>query len=99
MRAMQAWDVPEVTTLLNNHLAENYKFHVVLNSEEVAHWLLPRKNVIYSYVVQGDHGQITDLLSYYELNSHVLNHPVHKKINIAYASYSLAQNNETDRLK
>jgi len=48
---MQAWDVPEVTTLLNNHLAKYYKCHVVFNSEEVAHWLLPRKNVIYSYVV------------------------------------------------
>lgn len=96
---MQAWDVPEVTTLLNNHLAQNYKVHIVLNSEEVAHWLLPRPHVIYSYVVQGEHGQITDLLSYYELNSHVLNHPVHKKIQIAYASYSVAQNNDTERLK
>ncbi len=56
MRPMQAWDVPEVTTLLNNHLAQNYKVHIVLNSEEVAHWLLPRPHVIYSYVVQGEHG-------------------------------------------
>ncbi len=56
MRPMQSWDVPEVTTLLNSHLARHYKVHIVLNSEEVAHWLLPRKNVIYSYVVQGEHG-------------------------------------------
>jgi glycylpeptide N-tetradecanoyltransferase len=51
MRPMQAWDVPEVTTLLNKHLSEHYKVHIVLNSEEVAHWLLPRPNVIYGYVV------------------------------------------------
>ncbi len=70
-----------------------------MNSEEVAHWLLPRKSVLYSYVVQGEHGQITDLLSYYELNSHVLNNQKYNKINIAYASYSVAQNNDADRLK
>ena len=38
-------------------------------------------------------------MSYYELNSHVLNNPKYKKINIAYASYSVAQNNDADRLK
>ena len=80
-------------------MAKHYKVHIVLNSEEVAHWLLPRKNVLYSYVVQGEHGQITDLLSYYELNSHVLNNQKYNKINIAYASYSVAQNNDADRLK
>ena len=38
-------------------------------------------------------------MSYYELNSHVLNNPKFNKINIAYASYSVAQNNDADRLK
>lgn len=74
MRQMKERDVKEVTELLNNHLRESYKVHIVLNQEEVAHWLLPRSNVIYSYVVEGDKGEITDLLSYYELNSHILQH-------------------------
>lgn len=73
-------DVKEVTDLLNNHLKQNYKVHIEFNEEEVAHWLLPREHVIYSYVVQGEKGEITDLLSFYELNSHILSHPVYKKI-------------------
>ncbi len=84
---------------MNEHLNKNYKVHIVLDAEEVAHWLLPRPHVIYSYVVQGEQGQITDLLSYYELNSHILNHPTYNKIQIAYASYSVALDNDTDRLK
>lgn len=39
------------------------------------------------------------MLSYYELNSHILNHPVHKQINIAYACYSVAKDNDTARLR
>ena len=74
MRQMKERDVKEVTELLNAHLVANYKVHVVLSQEEVAHWLLPRKQVIYSYVVEGEKGEITDLLSYYELNSHILQH-------------------------
>jgi glycylpeptide N-tetradecanoyltransferase len=72
MRAMKERDVKEVTELLNNHLKANYKVHINLSEEEVNHWLLPRAKVIYSYVVEGEKGEITDLLSYYELNSHIL---------------------------
>jgi len=99
MRQMKERDVKEVTELLNNHLRESYKVHIVLDQEEVAHWLLPREKVIYSYVVEGDKGEITDLLSYYELNSHILQHPQYDKINIAYASYSVAKGNDTNRLR
>jgi glycylpeptide N-tetradecanoyltransferase len=75
MRAMKERDVKEVTELLNKHLKDNYKVHIVFTPEEVNHWLLPREKVIYSYVVEGEKGEITDLLSYYELNSHILQHP------------------------
>ncbi len=39
------------------------------------------------------------MLSYYELNSHILNHPVHKQLNIAYGCYSVAKDNDTQRLR
>lgn len=71
-------DIPAVCKLLNDHLYNTYKVHITFTEEETAHWLLTRPNVIYSYVVESPEGTITDLLSYYELNSHVLNHPVHK---------------------
>lgn len=71
---------------------------MVFTEAEVRHWVLPRDNVIYCYVVEEDDGKITDMLSYYELNSTILNNPTYNKINIAYASYSVAQNNDTARL-
>lgn len=48
---MKERDVKEVTELLKNHLVSQYKVHIEFNEEEVAHWLLPRDHVIYSYVV------------------------------------------------
>lgn len=72
--------------------------HINFTQEEVAHWLLTREGVIHSWVSCSDDGTITDLLSYYELNSHVLNHAEHKQINIAYASYCVAQGNSDARL-
>lgn len=92
-------DVPQVTRLLNDHLHDNYKVHIVFDEDETAHWLLPRENVFYSYVNENDKGQVTDLLSYYELNSHVLNHEKYNKIHIAYASYCVAAGNDQTNLK
>ena len=42
-------DVPQVTRLLNTYLA-NVKIHIKFDEGEVAHFLLPRYKVIYSYV-------------------------------------------------
>lgn len=53
MRPMQQRDVKEVTALLGKHLRANYKVHIMFDEEEVAHWLLPKAKVIYSYVVEG----------------------------------------------
>ena len=97
MRQMVPKDIPAVCKLLNDHLYATYKVHITFTEEETAHWLLTRPNVIYSYVVESPEGTITDLLSYYELNSHVLNHPVHKQVNIAYASYTVAKDNDPTR--
>jgi len=100
IREMQKCDIPAVTKLLNDHLMANYKVHIVFDEDEVAHWLMPQKGVFYSYVVQGGpKGEITDLLTYYELNSHVLNHAQYDKIQIGYVSYTVAADNDEERLK
>jgi len=41
-------------------------------TDEVAHWVTPRDGVVYSYVVENESGKITDVLSFYELNSTIL---------------------------
>jgi len=44
-----------------------------MSEEEVRHWLVPRQNVVYSYVCcDPATNQITDMVSYYDLSSHVL---------------------------
>ena len=82
LRAMTANDVEGVHTLLTTCL-EKFPLHVAFTSEEVAHWLLPRKGVIDSFVVTNGEGTITDLCSYYHLPSSILG-----KDETLYAAYS-----------
>ncbi len=96
---MTAADVPAVSRLLNAHLKAQYKVHIEFSEAETAHWLLSRERVIHSWVVEAEKGAITDVCSFYELNSHILNHEKHKTLNIAYASYSVAKGNDPARLK
>jgi len=65
-------DISQVAKLLNDHLHSCYKVHMEFTAEEVAHWVTPRDGVVYSYVVENESGKITDLLSFYELNSSIL---------------------------
>ena len=93
LRLMTAEDVPAVSKLLNKHLDSEYKVHIRFTEAEVAHWLLSREKVIHSWVVE-ENKVITDMCSFYELNSHILNNADHKILNIAYASYCVAQGND-----
>ena len=55
--------------------------------------------MIWSYLVQDETGKVTDFISFYALNSQVLNHEVHKEINAAYAFYNFAKDNDKERMK
>lgn len=65
-----------------------YAYAPVMEEAEVAHTLLPRDGVVYSYVVESsDGGPLTDFFSFYSLPSTVINHPVHKVLRAAYCFY------------
>jgi len=66
--------------LLNNYL-EQFEVHVRFTEEEIKHFLAPRDDVIYSYVVENDK-KITDFVSFYSLPSSVLNNPKHSHIKV-----------------
>ena len=51
MREMRPSDVGEARALLTEYLA-SFKLYVHMDDDEFAHWFLPRKDVIYSYVVE-----------------------------------------------
>uniref|UniRef100_A0A1I7URC9 Glycylpeptide N-tetradecanoyltransferase n=1 Tax=Caenorhabditis tropicalis TaxID=1561998 RepID=A0A1I7URC9_9PELO len=90
LREMTAGDVPQVYKLLTKSL-EQYKLAPVYNSEEeLAHALVPRKNVVYSYVAENHNGKITDMISFYSLPSTVMGSAAHKAIYAAYLYYYVA---------
>jgi len=68
---MKKRDIIPMTKLLQKHLSQ-FRYQIVFNQEEVMHWFLPRERVIYTYVVENEEKEITDLLSFYFLPSSVL---------------------------
>jgi glycylpeptide N-tetradecanoyltransferase len=65
-REMQKKDISAVFKLLQAHL-KKYKLQPVYTQQEVAHLLLPRNNVIYTYVVEDEAKNVTDFVSFYHL--------------------------------
>ena len=84
LRKMEKKDVKDVYVILNNYLSK-FKIRPIYSEEEVEHWFVPRNKIVYSYVVEGDDGKITDFISFYLLPSSILKHDVHK---VLYAAYS-----------
>ena len=92
-------DVSAVTVALNKHLNDNYKVHITFSESEVHHFLLPKQNVVWSYVVDDTDGNVTDFISFYALNSQILDNEQYSHIYAAYAFYNFAKDNNTDRMK
>ncbi|CAP38094.1 Protein CBR-NMT-1 [Caenorhabditis briggsae] len=90
LREMKESDVGQVFKLLTTSLKQYSLAPVYKDEEEMAHALLPRKNVVYSYVAQNLNGKITDLVSFYSLPSSVMGNANHKTIFAAYLYYYVA---------
>ncbi|XP_062900200.1 glycylpeptide N-tetradecanoyltransferase 2 isoform X2 [Mobula hypostoma] len=88
LRPMEEKDVKRVQELLFNYLKQ-FELAPVMNEEEVTHWLMPRENIIDTYVVEGSDGILTDFVSFYTLPSTVMHHPVHKNLKAAYSFYNV----------
>lgn len=65
---MKKKDTPQITQLLNAYLKQ-FKVYFKYSEEEVKHWFVPKKDVIYTYVVEQSNGDIKDFLSFYSLPS------------------------------
>lgn len=85
IKVMEERHVKQVRALLNTYL-EKFDIKEEFSKKEIKHFLLPRENVMHSYVVEVD-GKVTDLVSFYSLPSSVLKHPSHKTLNAAYSYY------------
>ena len=91
LRHMTKDDVPKVAALLSKYLS---KFAVapILSEAEVEHLLLPREDVVYSYVVEDEKTKkITDFISFYNLPSQIIHgNTKHKTLKAAYSYYNVA---------
>ncbi|CAI2368672.1 unnamed protein product [Moneuplotes crassus] len=87
VRQMERRDVKQVQALLDEYL-KNFSLSFHFNKEEVLHFMLPRDNVVYSYVVEDpDTKRITDFISYYSLPSTCLKSEKHKAVYAAFSYY------------
>ena len=88
IRPMEQKDVNDIYLLLKEYL-KKFKVHGYYSKEEVAHWFLPRKHVIYSYVKVDKSFKVTDLISFYCLPSSILQNPNYKKLMSAYSFFNI----------
>lgn len=70
----------QVAALIKSYLVR-FGLAPVFSKTEVAHWFLPRTDVIVSYVVEDKAtGKITDFLSFYSLPSTIIGNPTYKTL-------------------
>ena len=64
------------------------------------HFFVPKDGVVYSWLVEDPAtNHVTDFISFYALNSSILNDPSYDKLYAAYAYYNFALGNDQNRLK
>ncbi|ETI29156.1 hypothetical protein G647_01609 [Cladophialophora carrionii CBS 160.54] len=91
-RKMEEKDVDAVHDLLSRYL-DRFDLAQIFSREEIVHWFLnrqkPAEQVVWSFVVEGNDGKITDFGSFYCLESSVIGEmsKKHDKIRAAYMFY------------
>lgn len=89
-RKMELRDVPAITRLLRNYLSQ---FIVApdLGENDVEHWLLPKEDVVDSYLVESpETHEIIDFCSFYTLPSSVLGNQNYSTLKAAYSFYNVS---------
>ncbi|KAL3503794.1 hypothetical protein ACH5RR_033635 [Cinchona calisaya] len=89
-RMMEPHDVPAVTRLLRNYLKQ-FVVSPDFDENDVEHWLLPKKNVVYSFVVESpETHEITDFCSFYTLPSSILGSHNYSILKAVYSYYNVS---------
>ena len=69
-RLMEKKDVKSVCNLISNN-QNKFKIYSIFSEDEIEHWFIPIKDVIYSYVKEDKDGNITDFTSFYVVNTFI----------------------------
>merc|ERR1712000_660052 len=82
-------DTKRALDLVNTYL-KKFSLYPEFTEEELAHWLLPRDGVVYSFVRENADGLVCDLCSFYALPSSILGHEKHALLKAAYSYWNVA---------
>ncbi|CAJ0640381.1 5136_t:CDS:2 [Entrophospora sp. SA101] len=100
IREMLEKDASAVRNLLNSYMEKFDFVPEFKNDDEIKHWILPRENVVWSYVVEDtETKEITDFFSFYYLPSSVIGNPTHKTINAVYLFYYAIKETDGEGIK
>ncbi|CAF1236809.1 unnamed protein product [Rotaria magnacalcarata] len=88
-REMREADVPKAFALLTQYLSK-FDLAPIFTQEEFEYLCQNRPNIVSSFVVEQEDGEITDFISYYHLSSTIMNHPQYKTLNACYMYYHAA---------
>lgn len=80
-RKMAKKDAVQVHALLGKQL-KKYELHPELSLAEVKHMILPKDNIVDSYVVEDEEKKITDMISIYFVPCSVLKDPAIKEYKV-----------------
>lgn len=86
IRLLTEKDINQIQNLFSDFY-KKYEIYPCFNEEEISHWLLPKHEIIYTYVFENDNHIITDFISFFLINTSVLNNSRHKNLKIAYGFY------------
>ncbi len=88
LRPLKLEDCESANILLNNYL-HKFKLHMHFNLDEFKHWFLNNETNVICYVIENDN-KITDMCSFYVLQTTLLDNIKHKTINAVYSWYNVA---------
>ncbi|XP_026661408.1 glycylpeptide N-tetradecanoyltransferase 1-like [Phoenix dactylifera] len=90
LRKMELHDVAAVTRLLRKYLGR-FVAAPDFDENDVEHWLLPREDVVESYLVEcPETHEVTDFFSFYSLPSSILSNQNYSVLKAAYSFYNVA---------
>merc|ERR1719446_992755 len=67
-----------------------FPLHPEFEKDEIAHWILPRKGVVYTFVRENQNGEVTDVCSFYSLPSSILGNEKYNLLKAAYSYWNVA---------
>jgi glycylpeptide N-tetradecanoyltransferase len=104
LRPMESKDIDAVYDLLERYM-RRFDMNQAFTREEIDHWLVykeqpGKEQVVWSYVVEDpETHKITDFVSFYNLESTVIDHAKHESVHAAYLYYYATETAFSDNKK